>query len=263
MALIALVLITVVCRGHGRLAYEQGHSAGQSFGSAVNPERALFELAQAHLRKPSGFELGASSPRTKLATLLLASSPLVGRPQPPQAVNIVNGNGAARSHAPAAVCVAPAVVEHEYLFGPYDEDCGKLYLERHPELALPQMCVIAKRPPLSDHAIETFMEFLEKVFDECDEPFSVLWDARGGAFPTMSHARRVMAWMAENDGAYGKAWDSRIQGSAVIIQNPLMRNLARVMLKLVNPPQPVCICKSEDKAMAFAQETFTEARDWS
>lgn len=145
--------------------------------------------------------------------------------------------------------------------GPVDVGCATAYLERHPDLPLARMCIVAQQPPMTDEAIETFLEFLDEVFAGPDEPFSVLWDVRGGAFPTIPQFKRVIAWLDEGDNS--ATWDRRVQGNAAIIRNPIFRAGARLMVKVAKPPQPSFICKSEPAALEFARETCGTARSWA
>ena len=106
--------------------------------------------------------------------------------------------------------VLPAIIAD--IHGPIDVGCASAYVERHPELALPRMVIVrepdlnpcpapqslplmslltactrgvstpslqtAHDPPMTDAAIAMFLEFLDEVFTQSDEPFSVLWNVR-------------------------------------------------------------------------------------
>mmetsp|Transcript_14082 Transcript_14082/g.24771 ORF Transcript_14082/g.24771 Transcript_14082/m.24771 type:complete len:279 (-) Transcript_14082:50-886(-) len=148
----------------------------------------------------------------------------------------------------------------QYIFAPpVDKGCAQVSVERHPELALPRMCIIAKEPPFTDEAIDSFLEFLQVVFDESSEPFSVLWDLRGRALPSMKQFKRVIAWLNEKGRAH--MWDSRVQGNVGIICNPIVRATVRVMISIANPPQPSKVCSNEEQALLFAREHFQKACD--
>lgn len=189
--------------------------------------------------------------------------------------------------------VLPSIIAD--IHGPIDVGCASAYVERHPELALPRMVIVRERdlhlrpapvvapvasadcmhaycvnppflqtahdPPMTDAAIETFLEFLDEVFTQSDEPFSVLWNVRGGAFPTIAQFKTVIAWLDKDDRS--TSWDRRVQGNAAIIRSPLLRAGARLMVSIAKPPQPSLVCNDEEKALQWARDTCSEAREWA
>ena len=189
--------------------------------------------------------------------------------------------------------VLPAIIAD--IHGPIDVGCASAYVERHPELALPRMVIVrepdlnpcpapqslplmslltactrgvstpslqtAHDPPMTDAAIATFLEFLDEVFTQSDEPFSVLWNVRGGAFPTIAQFKTVIAWLDKDDRS--TSWDRRVQGNAAIIRSPLLRAGARLMVSIAKPPQPSLVCNDEEKALQWARDTCSEAREWA
>ena len=125
----------------------------------------------------------------------------------------------------------------EYLAGPVTCKSASVHLERHPDLPLPRMVITASDPPLSDETIDTVIEFLDEVLmEEIDVPFSICWDVRSGAFPSMKQFKRVQQYLGQ-DGRT-EVWDSRVQGNAAVIRNRLLRGTARLMASIARPPQP-------------------------
>lgn len=147
------------------------------------------------------------------------------------------------------------------LRGPVSVGCASAYVERHPELDLPRMCIIAHDPPMTDEAIESFLEFLDQVLTEDGEPFSVLWNVRGDAFPSLKQFRRVIAWLDDNDRTAN--WDRLVQGNVAVIRKPLLRAGAKLMVSIAKPPQPSFVCSDEEGAFAWARDHCKEARSWS
>ncbi len=121
------------------------------------------------------------------------------------------------------------------------------------------MCIEAKKPPLTDEAVDQFLNFLGTVLAR-DEPFSVLWNVQGGAFPSMAQFRRVIAWLDEE--GHCERWDGLVQGNVAVIRSPLLRGAVRVMKAIANPPQPSHVCSTEHEALTFAADTFREARSY-
>lgn len=149
---------------------------------------------------------------------------------------------------------------HEYLIRPRFSRCAHVYLEDHPELALPRMVVVAKDPPLTDDAITELLDFLEDVFDTTEGPFSILWEVRGRAFPSMKQFWRVVDWLGR-DGRHLQ-WDERVQGNAAVIRSRLLRGTARLMVRVTRPPQPSHIASDVEGAHAWARDHLTVAQDF-
>ena len=165
------------------------------------------------------------------------------------------------SVASPRAAVAMAVAQSKHLIGPVIVGgCAESYLESHSDLHLPRMCVVAKQPPLTDDAIETFLGFVGEVLDH-GEPFSVLWNVEGGAFPSMKQFKRVMQYLDEDNR--GAKWDALVQGNVAIIRQPLLRYTSKLFIAIAKPPQPSHVCSTPEQAAAFAKKTFTEAKSYS
>ena len=113
---------------------------------------------------------------------------------------------------------------------------------------------------MTDEAIGQFLNFIGEVLDR-DEQFTVLWDVRGRAFPSMKQFKRVIAYL-EADGRSEK-WDKGCQGNAAIIKNPILRVTANVMASIAAPPQPFRTLKTEEAATAWTREKCNEVHDWT
>ena len=147
-----------------------------------------------------------------------------------------------------------------YLVEPLDVGCSCAWLEVHADLALPRMCIESRKPPMTDDAVRRFLGFIEECFAH-EQPFSVLWDVRGKAFPSMAQFRIVINWLDE--GGRASKWDDLVQGHALLIPNRIVRPIVRLMASLAKPPQPYQIVATPEEAHAFAREQLTEARSWS
>jgi hypothetical protein len=161
---------------------------------------------------------------------------------------------------PLRLSAIATATETDVLLGPVEVgDCARVSLERHCDLPLARLNVMARNPPLTDDAIEQFLGFLGAVLDR-GEPFSVLWHVDGGAFPSMKQFRRVIAWLDEDQRS--ARWDELVQGNVAIIRSRLLRGAARLMTKISNPPQPSHVTGDAESALAFAKEHLSEARVW-
>jgi hypothetical protein len=147
------------------------------------------------------------------------------------------------------------------LLGPIDQECAFAYVEQHPDLALPRMCVIAKDAPITDEAIAQFFHFVDNTFEVVDGPFTVCWDARGNAFPTKAQFSRVCDWIGDDERR--DTWDSHVQGNTVILPNPLLRGIANLFARIARPPQPLRVCQDEKSAIRFVRENCQAARTWT
>jgi hypothetical protein len=155
----------------------------------------------------------------------------------------------------------------EYIVGPVDVGCAAAWLERNPRLALPRLCVVAQEPPLTDEAVEKFLAgFLQDVIDQ-GEPYSVLWDCRSGAFPSLDQFKTVIAWLDATperaDEPRSITWDALVQGNSILVRNPLLRATIRLMAAISRPPQPTHVGSTLESALEFAQAKCKEARTWA
>ena len=101
--------------------------------------------------------------------------------------------------------------------------------------------------------------FLDRVL-ALRRPFTVLWDPRRVLLPRLSGRMfgMIRAWVDRN----APLWDTHVQAHALLLTNPLVRSLARLVIKLFAPPQPVRIVKDEDEALAFHTSCCTKTRSW-
>lgn len=157
--------------------------------------------------------------------------------------------------------------ELEYLLGPVDVGCAKAWVEQNSQLKLARLCIVAQQPPMTDEAVAEFSNaFLKDVLD-LGVPFSVLWDCRSGAFPSMKQFKTVLASLdtPHTDGisTRSEVWDARVQGNAIILSNPILRGTVRLMAGISRPPQPTHVGADLDGALAFARERCQVARDWA
>ena len=148
----------------------------------------------------------------------------------------------------------------EFLLDPVDVGSAASWVESHPDLPLPRMCIVAQKPPLSADDIERFLQFLQDALD-AELRFTVLWDTRGAAFPSNQQFRRVIAWLEEDGRA--EVWDDRVQGNALIIRSAVVRTGMRLMAAVARAPQPIHVGSDVESAFAFARDKCTIARSWS
>lgn len=204
-----------------------------------------------------------------LALLLLSGAEagmLGGRHTPraaaPRAAATVSPPAMKGASAPPFTEAAVLPDGHEYLAGPVSMSCGQAYLEQRPDLALPRMVIVALDPPVTDESIENFLAFLDEVLMAGGEvPFSICWEVRGGAFPSMKQFQRVQQYLGQPGRT--EAWDSRVQGNAAVITNRFLRGTARLMASIARPPQPSHVGSTAESALSWARDTCTEARDYT
>ena len=175
-----------------------------------------------------------------------------------------------RSTAPAARCARCIVAsadladsEATMLLGPVVTEGATAWVETHPSLALPRMCIVATKPPMTDDAITSFLQFLDDSL-ALDQPFSVFWDMGTTpkcAFPSIKQFRRVIAWL-DADG-HAETYDARVQGHALFVNNAVLRASIRFMASIARAPQPVKVVGNKETAFNFARDELLEAKVWS
>ena len=91
-------------------------------------------------------------------------------------------------------------------------------------------------------------------------PFTVLWDPRGVRWPhlTPRHLRIIRAWVDAN----AEKWDTQVQAHALLLTNPIVRGVARLVIRLFAPPQPLRIVTSEEEALEFARTCCPRPKSW-
>ena len=152
---------------------------------------------------------------------------------------------------------------HEFQSHSCQVGCAAAWVERRPDVELPRLCIVGGTPPLTDVAIEKFLDsFLGEAL-MLGTPCTVLWDCQSGAFPSLKQFRMVIAWLDRSDdgsggGQGGKlraaVWDELVQGNAILLRNPLLRSVVRLMHSISRAPQPLYIGTDEDAALAFARD---------
>lgn len=163
---------------------------------------------------------------------------------------------------------APRMCTVEYLVGPVDLGCCSAWVEQRDELAMPRMCVMGGKPPLTDAAVTSFVQdFMPDVF-ALDTPFTVLWECRSGAFPSMGQFKIVLNWIEEvpadpDAPTRVELWDSYIQGNAITVSSPLLRGGIRLMNAIAQAPQPLHTGADAESALAFARDQCREVRAYS
>ena len=136
---------------------------------------------------------------------------------------------------------------------------GTIELERPPPRAsLPRLRVTPGRVHGEASAAATHA-FFDRVL-RLRRPFTVLWDPRGVRWPhlTPRHLRIIRAWVDAN----AEKWDTQVQAHALLLTNPIVRGVARLVIRLFAPPQPLRIVTSEEEALDFARTCCPRPKSW-
>ena len=122
----------------------------------------------------------------------------------------------------------------------------------------PRLCVVGGRV-FDETALVATYTFFGRVLD-MRRPFTVLWDPRPLVWPRLTPRllRMVREWVDAN----ARRWDQHVQAHAILLTNPLLRPIARLLCQLFAPPQPIRIVADEASAAAFAREVGGRARSW-
>lgn len=140
------------------------------------------------------------------------------------------------------------------LVGPYFlSDGGFLQLERHTETIgpLPRLRIVVRSSRGgSDADCDTTLDAFTKTLAR-RRPFTVVWDVRRVTIPRISRAQfnAARAWIGE----HVVAWDTHAQAHVVVLTNPLVRGILRLMLHIFRPPQPVHVAKDDRAALEFTR----------
>ena len=90
-------------------------------------------------------------------------------------------------------------------------------------------------------------------------PLTLLWDLTKFSLPSRKQAKLGVEWA----GANAQDLDRGLQGIAIVVGSPVIRSVAAFFVRVLKPPQPMCVCASVEEATAFAEERCQSVRDWS
>ena len=54
-----------------------------------------------------------------------------------------------------------------------------------------------------------------------------------------------------------------VPAGRIVVGSPVIRSVAAFFVRVLKPPQPMCVCASVEEATAFAEERCQSVRDWS
>jgi hypothetical protein len=136
---------------------------------------------------------------------------------------------------------------------------GRATLEKAPQRGqLPRLVVTGGRVYDEEALVGTY-SFFNRVL-ALKRPFTVLWDPRRVVWPALSsrQLRMIREWVDE----HARQWDTHVQAHAVLLTNPIVRSLARLVIRLFAPPQPIRIVRSEQEALEFHATCCPRPRSW-
>ena len=155
---------------------------------------------------------------------------------------------------------APRMSAKQLLLGPSPlGHGGHLFMERPQHgVNLPRLHVVGGYKYDEIALVNTYTFFGEVL--KLRRPFTCLWDPRPVRWPALSgrQLKMIRAWVDANS----VQWDTYVQAHALILTNPIVRALARMVIKLFAPPQPVRIVKSEEEALQFARTCCAKTRSY-
>jgi len=142
------------------------------------------------------------------------------------------------------------------LLGPGKCECLTWILERHSELPVPRMRWGTEGGPASDDAYRCCLDASSRVLG-LEQPFTLYWDLRRLSVPNPRQLKLGFDWVAANQAGL----ETYVQGIVFIVPNPIVRACVNLVLKTLNPSQPIRICKGEDAALEFLREHGGDAAE--
>ena len=123
---------------------------------------------------------------------------------------------------------------------------------------LPRLRVVGGRTFDEASLVQTYT-FLNQVL-KLRRPFTCVWDPRLVRWPALSGRmfKMIRTWV----DAHAEQWDTHVQAHALILTNPVVRSLGRLVISLFAPPQPIRIVKSEAEALEWARTCCAKTRSW-
>ena len=161
--------------------------------------------------------------------------------------------------SPAAAAAAPIDVPLSILEGPATSVSGQLVqLERHSNSPA-RMRVVTHTIFTSGNDLDAMFRVMHRSLAR-KTPFLIIWDIRKLRFPRLKVAqvRQVKEWLK----GHLVAWDTHVQGHAIILSNPIARTFAWLLIRAFSPPQPVTIARDEAEADEFARTCCSKPRSY-
>jgi len=122
---------------------------------------------------------------------------------------------------------------------------GRLSVEYHKELALPQLCVRLVKKPIDCAGLETLLAAIATFLAQ-GVAFTILVDARSTTLPSRAILRRAKQWGSEHE----PQMDALMQGTAIVLSSTVVRSTVKMILSMSKPKQPLGIFNSLGEARA-------------
>ena len=139
-----------------------------------------------------------------------------------------------------------------------DVGFAALLFERVPLHALPRLAIVGSGAPIRDADAAAALARMRAILD-VGAPLTLLWDLTKFSLPSRKQAKLGVEWA----GANAQDLDRGLQGIAIVVGSPVIRSVAAFFVRVLKPPQPMCVCASVEEATAFAEERCQSVRDWS
>ena len=139
-----------------------------------------------------------------------------------------------------------------------DVGFAALLFERVPRHALPRLAIVGSGAPIRDADAAAALARMRAILD-VGAPLTLLWDLTKFSLPSRKQAKLGVEWA----GANAQDLDRGLQGIAIVVGSPVIRSVAAFFVRVLKPPQPMCVCASVEEATAFAEERCQSVRDWS
>ena len=121
--------------------------------------------------------------------------------------------------------------------------------ERVPRPALPRLAIVGSGAPIRDADAVAALARMRAILD-VGAPLTLLWDLTKFSLPSRKQAKLGVEWA----GANAQDLDRGLQGIAIVVGSPVIRSVAAFFVRVLKPPQPMCVCASVEEATAFAEE---------
>ena len=135
---------------------------------------------------------------------------------------------------------------------------GGVTIRAHATLTLVSCRVVGSGAPIRDADAAAALARMRAILD-VGAPLTLLWDLTKFSLPSRKQAKLGVEWA----GANAQDLDRGLQGIAIVVGSPVIRSVAAFFVRVLKPPQPMCVCASVEEATAFAEERCQSVRDWS
>lgn len=155
---------------------------------------------------------------------------------------------------------ANSIYQQRPLLQPIDCTFCTVAMRRRNSHALDVATVTSERTRVTDQGLDQALEAVLQILRR-REHITILYDLRSCLLPSMTQVRHGMAWVQEEE--QHTLLDQYLQGIVIVLSNRFVASLLNFIVRVLSPPQPLRVFRTEAAAYDFLRRHCKEPRDWT